>query len=224
MPPTFYVKLAFIFQTYLIWLCLCVLSSVAHGLGLRLAQVRVRACRLFAGGKLAGVSVGGIAFELGWVPVGTSVLYDVPTFWLRPVWMRVGVMLVGPLVLLLCAVSILGPQAAWHQFLAGFVQLPLGALHPLSTAQELISRLHSVYRPSVPSAVAILAVKLAALELLPLGGVTLAQVLLELIGHGDGDDDQIRGARFLTLNVLVLMALMGGWGAAAAAYVLSVKL
>lgn len=216
-------ELAFVLHAYLFWLGWCVLSSTAHALALRLAQVRVRACRLFAGSTVASVTLGRIDFELGWVPLGTSVTYDVPTFWLRPVWMRVGVMLTGPAVLLPCAAAILGPQAAWHHFAAGFMQLPLGALHPLTTAQELIARLHGVYLSSVPAAAAILAAKLAALECLPLGGVAAAQVLLELVGHGDRDDDQIRGAWFLTLNVFVLIALMACWGAAAVAYVLSAK-
>ena len=214
-------KLAFVIHAYLIWLSWCVVSSAAHALALHLAQVRVRACRLFAGTRVAGVTLGGIDFELGWVPVGTSVTYDVPTFWLRPVWMRVGVMLIGPAVLLPCAAAILGPQAAWHHLTAGFVQLPLGALHPLTTAQELIARLHGVYLPSVPDAAAILAAKLAALECLPLGGVATAQIILELVGHGDRDDDQIRGAWFLTLNVVVLIALMACWAVAAVVYVLS---
>ena len=214
-------KLAFVLQAYGLWLGLCVLSSVAHALALRLAQVQIRAFRLFTGASVARVRLIGMTFELGWVPVGTSILYDVPTFWLRPLWMRVGVTLAGPLVLLPYAAALLGPQAAWSYFLAGFVQLPLGALHPLSVAPELIARLHGVLLASVPITSGILAAKLAALELLPLGGVTMAQVLLELIGHGDRDDDQIRGAWFLTLNVLALILLMGCWGVAMAVYVLS---
>ena len=216
-------KLAFVLQAYLIWLGWCVLASAAHVLTLRLAQVRVLACRLFNGRSVAGFRMGGISFELGWVPVGTSVTFDVPTFWLRPMWMRVGVTLAGPLALLLCAVTLLGPRAAWHQFLAGFVQLPLGALHPLSAAPELIARSHAVFLTSVPAAAGILAAKLAALELLPLGGVATAQMLLEFVGHGDRDGDQIRGAWFLTLNVLFLILLMGCWATATVAFVLSAK-
>ena len=214
-------KLAFVLQAYGLWLGWCVLSSVTHALALRLAQVPVRAFRLFTGASVASITLGGTALELGRVPVGTSVLYDVPTFWLRPLWMRVAVTLAGPLVLLPCAAAMLGPQTAWHHFLAGFAQLPLGALHPLSVAPELIARLHGAYLASIPAASGILAAKLAALELLPLGGVTTAQVLLELVGHGDGDDDQIRGAWFLTLNVLALILLIGCWAVAAVAYVAS---
>lgn len=214
-------KLAFVLQAYLIWLGWCVLSTAAHALALRLAQTPVQAFQLFAGAGVTEFTLGKTVFKLGWVPVGTSVTFDVPTFWMRPVWMRVGVMLAGPLVLLPPAVVTLGPQAAWHHFLAGFVQLPVGALHPLSAAQELIARLHGAYLQSVPAAVAILAVKLAALECLPLGGVTTAQVILELVGHGNRDDDQIRGAWLLTLNVFALILLMACWGVAAMAYVLS---
>ena len=188
-----------------------------------MAQVRVSAFRLFAGASVVSVMWGGTAFELGWVPVGTSVLYDVPTFWLRPLWMRVAVMLAGPLALLPCAVGLLGPPVAWHQFLAGLGQLPLGAWHPLSVAPDLIARLHAEFLTSVPAAAGMLAAKLAALELLPLGGVATAQTILELVGHGDRDDDQIRGAWFLTLNVLLLIGLMGCWATAAVAYVLSAK-
>ena len=214
-------KFAFVLQAYGLWLGWCALSSLAHALALRLAQVRVRAFRLFAGASIASFTMGGIAFELGWMPLGTSVTFDVPTFWLRPLWMRIGVTLIGPLMLLPCAVAILGPQAAWHHFLTGFAQMPCGAWHPFSVAPELMARLHGVYLASVPAASGVLAAKLAALECLPLGGLTTAQVLLELIGHGDSDDGQIRGAWFLALNVLALILLMGCWAVAAVAYVVS---
>ena len=164
MLPAFYMRFAFVLQAYVLWLGFCVLASAAHALALHLAQVPVRAFRLFAGASLTSVRLGGIALEFGWVPVGTSVLYDVPTLYLRPMWMRVGVTLVGPL-------------AAWHQFLAGFVQLPLGALHPLSVALELIARLHATFLTSVPAAAGILAAKLAAMELLA----------ARRDGHGAGD-------------------------------------
>lgn len=216
-------KLAFVLHAYLLWLGWCLLASAVHAFALRLAQVRVRACRLFAGTKVAGVKLGGVDFELGWVPLGTSVTYDVPTLWLRPLWIRVAVTLSGPLALLPCAAAWLGPSTAWHHFLAGFVQLPLGALHPLSVAPALVARLHAAFLASVPSATGILATKLAALELLPLGGLATAQTLSELVGHGSRDDDQVRGAWFLTLNVLVLFLLMGCWATAVLAYVALVK-
>lgn len=213
-------KLAFMLHAYAIWLGLCVLSSAAHAVALRLAQVRVCAFRLFAGGTVARFSIGGVMFELGWVPVGTSVTYDVPTFWLRPTWMQVAATLVGPLALLPCAAAVLGSSLAWHHFLTGFVQLPVGALHPLSVGRDLITRLHGLSLGSVPAAAGVLAAKLAASEFLPLGGLATAQVLLALIGPGNADDGEVRGARFLTLSALVLILIMAGWVVAAVAYVI----
>lgn len=152
------------------------------------------------------------------MPVGTSVLYDVPAFWRRPTWTRVAVTLAGPLALLPCAGAVLGPSLAWRHFFTGFVQLPAGALHPLSTGQELIARLRNLFPGSVPTVAGVLAVKLAALEFLPLGGLTTAQVFLALVGSGDADNSQDLRTRFLMLSVVVLILIMAGWGIAAVDY------
>ena len=209
-------KPTFVLQAYAMWIGLCVLSSVVHAAALRLAAVRVRAFRLFAGGTLARVALGGVRFELGWVPMGTSVLYDVPAFWRRPAWTQVAVTLAGPLALLPCAAAVLGPSSAWHHFLAGFVQLPLGALHPLSTGWELIARLHDLPLASVTG---VLAAKLAASAFLPLGGSATAQAIRAFVGPVNEGDERSWAARFPVLSALVMILIMAGWGVAAVSYV-----
>ena len=99
----------------------------------------------------------------------------------QAVWKQVLLPLSGPLVALLLAALLIGPIAA-ESFLAAFEQILGGAVSPLGVGQVHLASLEEFFASSsFAVAVGFTLTKLAAFNLLPLGGFNGSQALINLV-------------------------------------------
>ena len=102
----------------------------------------------------------------------------------RPLWQQLAVLLSGVAVPLILALGLLGAQG-WHSFTGAFAQIIAGALAPLSTAQQLLADGEAFAAAhGFVLVLALVSVKLCALNLLPFGGLNGGQALLALARGG----------------------------------------
>lgn len=148
----------------------------------RLAEVPVKKVKLFVGPSLAAFQVLGSNVEIGCIPAGGFVEFDMPVFERKPPLLRLALLLLWPVVLLVGAVLLLGHGPAMHHFATGFSQLFDGVLHPLSTAPALIERLKPVYEESASTAAGVLFAKGACYLAFPGLSVLPIQCLRFLMG------------------------------------------
>lgn len=145
-----------------------------------------------------------------------SIRYDelADAFDHQPVWKQVFVPLVGNAALLLFAIAVLGVEG-WSSFTRGFLQVFQGALDPFSTAQiYLESAVRFAHDRSAVSMLALVASKVAAINLLPFGTFNGWQALLTVIRQGGPPlryEESIQKLGLLvTLVLLVFWALAVG--------------
>ena len=102
-------------------------------------------------------------------------------FNLQPAWKRIAVMLAGPLFLVGFAVLFLG-EAGVEQFTFGLLEIVVGSVTPLSKAQTYLTEFGLYVRSNgMLSVTALLAAKMAALNLLPILPFTGGRIVLALI-------------------------------------------
>jgi membrane-associated protease RseP (regulator of RpoE activity) len=226
------------------------LFTAAIALGGRSSVVDVKRYNLFIGPRLWSGQVAGIPVTIRAIPVSGYVEFchreeeagEAPHAvaspdetildrsgparrWfddLHPI-RRAAVALSGSACLLLVAVLCLGPARAWPAFLRGFVQAPAAAVAPLSTGKQLVGRLTEVVS-TMPLAVALGLVftKVAALNLLPLPGLTGGEILLTLLRwKRPGPLPAEGGVR--CLGLLLLLALFSSLLLAVLAYLYSIQ-
>src|SRR5207237_6295553 len=121
---------------------------------------------------------------------------------------RLAISLSGAAALLCLAAPLLGPSSALDHFVSGFWQLPLGAVHPRTVAQDLIARLQPAFVASAPFTCGILSAKLAAFALLPLGGMSTAECFRQMLGRF-GDHHAVTA--FVTISALVGLVMIFAW-------------
>lgn len=115
-----------------------------------------------------------------------SIRYDelADAFDHQPVWKQVFVPLAGNAALLLFAIAALGVEG-WSSFTRGFLQVFQGALDPFSTAQiYLESSVRFAHDRSAVAVLALVASKVAAINLLPFGAFNGWQALLTVLRQG----------------------------------------
>ncbi|MFZ4765833.1 MAG: site-2 protease family protein [Roseimicrobium sp.] len=184
------------------------LGTAAQWAALRFARVPVTSVSVFNGSPITTFTIFGTTITIGCIPTGSSVAFDIPVFRSRSLLTRLAVILSGPAALLVFAVVLLSlPQALSH-FISGFFQLVVGAIHPRTTAIEFITRLHTVFSSSASTASGIIAAKLAALALLPLGGMAAAESVRQFLGSF-GEHGVVTA--FLTISALVAILLSILW-------------
>jgi membrane-associated protease RseP (regulator of RpoE activity) len=135
---------------------------------------------------------------------------------------RAAVVLSGSACLLLIAILCLGPATAWSAFLRGFVQVPAAAAAPFSTGKLLVGRLAEVVSTMpLAASLGLVFTKVAALNLLPVPGVTGGEFLLTLVRwRRPGPLPAEAGVR--CSGLLLLVALFGSLSLAALAYVYTI--
>ena len=210
-------NVAFLALTFLLFTGLCVLGSAVHWVACRLSRIPVHTITVFNGRPIATMSLGPTTIAFGYIPIGTSVTFDVPQFRSRPLAVRLAVLVSGPVALVLLAFVLLGWSNAMHHFLGGFTELYLGALRPRTTALDLIGRLHAIFSSSTLAVFGVLAAKLAACSFLPIGSVTAAQLLQEVFRSYEQGS---WGARFAMVSALGTILLNILWVLAGVLYAL----
>lgn len=135
----------------------------------------------------------------------------------QSVWKQVVVPLAGNAALLLLAVAVLGVEG-WNSFVRAFAQVFLGALNPLSTAQTYLQSFADFARDrSAVAVLALVASKLAAINLLPFGAFNgWHAVLAVLRGGGPALKHEERLQRWGLILTLILCVL---WMVAVCSYI-----
>lgn len=194
-------------------LSLLLLALIPHLLQcpfLLLARVRIEEIVIFYGKPLATLRLGTTLVKLGWIPGGFSTKYDVDEFARRPLPLRVALILIPPLLILATGFALLGPDRGWHQLLTGFRQYFEGPLHPQAVGGPLVAKLDALYRSSPLDALGVLAMKLAALALLPFGP-TAGMAVMEFIPRHRREN---RGPQmFLIAGTLLVLLCNLVWAA-----------
>lgn len=157
----------FFLATFLILLAALVVSMFAQFIAISLTKTPINDVTLFYGRPIAKVRISDTNWRLGWIPMGGSIAYDLDRFAKMPLWTRLAVRLAGPLTPVLIGAMILGINRATHSLLVGIPQYFTGALYPRGNAFELISKLEYVFSVSLTTAIAIVILKFAAMNLLP---------------------------------------------------------
>jgi hypothetical protein len=175
-------KTPFIATALLLLISLPLLGTAAQWVGFRLARVQINSVTVFYGAPLTTFSLFGDAIAIGYIPTGSSIAFDIPQFSSRPLPVRLAVILSSSAALFLLAAALLGFSSSWHHFVSGFSQLLGGALRPRTTALGLIAQLQVVFSTSFTTTAGIVASKLTAFSLLPLGGMATAECIRQLLG------------------------------------------
>ncbi|WP_027482605.1 hypothetical protein [Deinococcus pimensis] len=193
-----------------------VLCTVVHLAGLCLGTVlageRVGTVGLFGGPTLLRLRLLGVTLRLGLVPVGGYVTSRFPNGNAPAPFIAAVMNACGPLALLLLGALLIGWVDALGEFGRGFGQLFWGALMPRAHGAALVlGAADLVARGQVALVVGLLAVKMAALNLLPFTGSNGGALLESLLGAGRS----ARVAGVLGAPQLALLAvLLVGWGVA----------
>ena len=148
----------------------------------RVAEVPIEQVRFFSGPTICSFLFRGTRIEIGLIPIGNYIKTEPCEFKKRGPGFALAVTLIGPVFTLLVAVGALGVVEAFRQFASGFCQLYLGALHPAANAQAMFLRLQGEFSASTTAVVGIIAAKLTAFELLPVGGPTFLKMMTLLFG------------------------------------------
>lgn len=100
----------------------------------------------------------------------------------KPRWVQAVMTLGGSVMVIALASATIGGRLALHETLAGFRQLFLGAMGPLSTAQEYIGALHAATRTEgFLVLLGVIAAKFAAFNLLPIPPLNGGQFILAFL-------------------------------------------
>ena len=211
--------ISFVLAIFAVSTLLSLLFTGGQWLYCLLVGIPVTKVQLFHGNTLVSWTRGSLTIGLGLIPTGSFLVYDVPAFRSRSLLVRWGISLLGPLVLLVVAAVLLGVHQSLHQVVSGMVQLLLGILEPHKTAWPCIARLHQIFGESLWQFVGILAAKLAAWNLLPLGVISGGRVLLEPFNpEPEGLNPAV--AIYMTASALVAIGGMVVWGYVIARYAL----
>lgn len=136
----------------------------------------------------------------------------------QPGWKQALIPLSGPTALLLLALLLLG-EDGWHAFIKGFSQVLVGALAPLSEAQQLLGSFNDYLRArSFLDVLGLLAAKMAAINLLPLPMLNGGAAILALLGFNRASERTTTTMQML--GVLALGALWLSWTVAIAIFLL----
>jgi membrane-associated protease RseP (regulator of RpoE activity) len=151
--------------------------------------------------------------EIGILPLGGSVKFsdDLETLALPLKWL---VIISGPLLAILSALLVLPFDRAFPAFISGFGQSIYGAISPVAYGAPLLQTFFTEdLATSVFAAYGILALKLEALNLLPLPSLNGGQLVTAIIPNFD---DSRWGGKINSISFLLLLIFFVSWGIALA--------
>ena len=182
---------------------------------------KIEVVSLFSGPRILGRKMGGADFRISLLPVGGYVKFYGNTtesagigngkaFKDLHVMKRVFIALSGPLALLLFAANMIGLGQVARPLISGFSQFFSGALMPFSQGQYLLQRLADIAATSVPLFLALIAIKMAAFNLLPLPILNGGYVILEILRLVFTISDKAM-ERLNQIGFLLVLVVMCGW-------------
>jgi membrane-associated protease RseP (regulator of RpoE activity) len=173
-----------------------------------LMGAKVEKITIFSGPKLFRTKIKGIEVAMYCIPTGSSVGFKHLDKLKTPA--RIIVAASGSLILLLLASNLLGLNRGYQSFLSGFTQFFAGVM-PLSRGQYLLGRLaETANNEPVPTLLAVIAVKIAAFNLLPLPALNGGHILNDLLRLIIDLPDKL-WERLNIFGFLAILAVGLGW-------------
>ena len=210
-------NMIFIVTVFLIAHGLSFVHLCANWIGFRCTRTDVQTVNIFHGKTLASFPLLGTTFVIGCIPTGCGLKFDTEQFARLALPVRLAVFLLGPASLLVLSAAVLRYDAALHHFASGFSQFISGAMHPRTIAIELLTRLEAVFTSSFSTLVGVLAAKISAADLTPIGTCSGGRCVSELFSR-------YAERRWFTViqvfNALIWFAILIAWGFACFVYVI----
>ena len=163
------------------------ISSIFHLIGgyfvCRFYKISVDKIQLFYGKEIFELKIKNVKIVLGWIPTGGSIHYDFEAvLYNHSRITRILLNLAGPVFVVLSAAFILGPKSTIAGIYSGFYQIIAGAISPFAKGKIYISIFFfELLNKSTATAYALMATKIAALNLLPIPPLNGGNILLEFI-------------------------------------------
>ena len=175
------------------------------------------------GGKSATMRVKNVAISIGWLPLGGSVRFrqsegpePAPhdgSFNRLPLAWRLTIHASGLLALFLLVCVCIGAEEAVASIFHGLYQVLAGAMAPLSLGQALVRRaIELPQRGGLVVAFGVLAAKLVANDLIPLGQTSGWQLLTAIVPEQHRESKVFFG--MILLGLFCRLGLAVGWGIA----------
>jgi membrane-associated protease RseP (regulator of RpoE activity) len=166
---------------------------------------------LFFGPLIHSIKVRDVSFDIRAYPVGGFVKFTEDAFKnIHPI-RRAFVAAAGCTSLLLLSLAVLGFSQGLHRFGTGFYQLFAGALYPrLLGAKLLLNLYHGTAQRHIISTIAVVAGKMAAVNLLPLPNVNGGEILILLISTITPISESLKG-RLYVIGLLIFLAVFLLW-------------
>lgn len=162
-----------------------VVSTFVHLLGsiiaCLLSGIKIESVQLFYGKTIFNFQTRVLNFEIGYLPTGGSVKYDVEDFNSRKLITRLLIVISGPIFVMLGAALILTIQTSLYEFLKGFEQIIVGFISPIDEGAKLINSFMEYASNNLfINAVALLSTKIAAFNLLSIPSLNGGQFIIEI--------------------------------------------
>ena len=164
---------------------------------------------LFFGPLIHSIKIRGVSFDVRAYPFGGFVRFDDDAFTkIHPI-RRAFVAALGCASLLLLSVAVLGFSQGFHRLGTGFYQVFAGALFPRSVGAKLLLNLyHMTAQGQIINTIAVIAAKMAAVNLLPLPNVNGGEILILLISTILPVSERLRGRLYVIGFVIFLPVLL----------------
>lgn len=188
-----------------------------------LAGASIESIEMFYGRKIAAAQVKNISLSIGWLPIGGSVRFrhsadperapQEGNFTRLPLAWRLTIHASGVLALFLLACVCIGVEEAATSIFHGLYQVVAGAIAPLSLGQALVRRaIEMPQRDCLAVAFGVLATKLAAGNLIPLGPSNGWHLLTQIVPERYRESKAFLG--MIYLGLFCWLGLAVGWGIA----------
>lgn len=185
-----------------------------------LSGAKIENYGIFMGSPLLKFNVGSIPVTINYLPFGGFVKFS-EDFEQIAIWKRILIALSGNAVLLATAMICLSFGVGFDKFLRGFWQIPLGAVSPFSVGKDLIAALVEFARQSsLVALLGVLAAKMAAFNLFPLGSLNGGFILQSLV-KAVLPLPEIAVERYQVISLFVLLLVYLSFLVAAVNYFLS---
>lgn len=159
-----------------LWLICAIIQAIL----LILIRVPVTKIQLFHGSTPLRIYCHSCEVILGWIPVGSSVAYDTANFFSKSFPVRLVCHFSSSIIAMGIACTCLSPSQVWHHFVTGFHHIVIGTWAPIDKATDYLEQWHRIAEISTIDGFGILAAKMAAFSLLPLGGGVITQIFADL--------------------------------------------
>lgn len=198
------------FYILLATLTIFVAFVIFQAVGGKLIGGKVEVLSLFLGPRIFGFKVGEIDMRLSLLPLGSYVKFSEDFQLLHPL-RKILVVLAGLTSHLVLAFIGLGFKETFHQVLSGIVQILSAIISPIAVGSRLVEALANVFQEqSFLVGLGILASKMLAFNLIPLGSLGAGMIVLYLLELVNTKSENLR-EKYEIVGLLFILIVTVVW-------------